>query len=58
MLASNGTFAVWCWYILRADVSGMPILEAFAQVEQQRNIYDVVHIKYYDEVWLDCIFML
>ncbi|KAL2552733.1 hypothetical protein Fot_06366 [Forsythia ovata] len=28
---------------------GMPILEAFAQVEQQRNIYDVVHVKYYDE---------
>ncbi|KAL5976546.1 hypothetical protein ACLOJK_020879 [Asimina triloba] len=28
---------------------GMPICEAFAQVEQQPNIYDVVHVKYYDE---------
>ncbi|KAK6125727.1 hypothetical protein DH2020_040531 [Rehmannia glutinosa] len=28
---------------------GMPICEAFAQIEQQPNIYDVVHVKYYDE---------
>jgi len=28
----------------------MPICEAFAQIEQQPNIYDVVHVKYYDEV--------
>lgn len=28
---------------------GMPICEAFAQVEQQPNIYDVVHVKYFDE---------
>ncbi|KAE9606658.1 hypothetical protein Lalb_Chr09g0321931 [Lupinus albus] len=28
---------------------GMPISEAFAQIEQQPNIYDVVHVKYYDE---------
>lgn len=32
------------------NVSGMPICEAFAQIEQQPNIYDVVHVKYYDEV--------
>lgn len=30
----------------------MPICDAFAQIEQQPNIYDVVHVKYYDEVWL------
>ncbi|XP_076960128.1 PHAF1 protein At3g51130-like isoform X2 [Bidens hawaiensis] len=28
---------------------GMPICEAFAQLEQQPNIYDVVHVKYFDE---------
>ncbi|KAG8383410.1 hypothetical protein BUALT_Bualt04G0009800 [Buddleja alternifolia] len=28
---------------------GMPICEAFAHIEQQPNIYDVVHVKYYDE---------
>ncbi|KAL8477776.1 hypothetical protein ACS0TY_029902 [Phlomoides rotata] len=28
---------------------GMPICEAFAQIEQQPSIYDVVHVKYYDE---------
>ncbi|XP_043707922.1 PHAF1 protein At3g51130-like isoform X2 [Telopea speciosissima] len=28
---------------------GMPICEAFAQIEQQPNIYDVVHVKYIDE---------
>ncbi|KAL1316505.1 UPF0183 protein At3g51130 isoform X2 [Arachis ipaensis] len=27
----------------------MPISEAFAQIENQPNIYDVVHVKYYDE---------
>ena len=32
------------------DVAGMPICEAFAQIEQQPNIYDVVHVKYFDEV--------
>lgn len=32
----------WC--------SGMPICEAFAQIEQQPNIYDVVHVKHFDEV--------
>lgn len=31
-------------------VSGMPICEAFAQIENQPNIYDVVHVKYFDEV--------
>lgn len=29
---------------------GMPICEAFAQIEQQPNLYDVVHVKYFDEV--------
>ncbi|KAG5534594.1 hypothetical protein RHGRI_022645 [Rhododendron griersonianum] len=28
---------------------GMPICEAFDQIEQQPNIYDVVHVKYLDE---------
>ncbi|XP_020582683.1 UPF0183 protein At3g51130 isoform X1 [Phalaenopsis equestris] len=28
---------------------GMSIREAFAQIEHQPNIYDVVHVKYYDE---------
>ncbi|KAH1266916.1 UPF0183 protein [Glycine max] len=28
---------------------GMPICEAFAQIEQQPNLYDVVHVKYFDE---------
>uniref|UniRef100_A0A2N9IB14 Uncharacterized protein n=1 Tax=Fagus sylvatica TaxID=28930 RepID=A0A2N9IB14_FAGSY len=28
---------------------GMPICEAFAQIEQQPNIYDVVHVKYFEE---------
>ncbi|KAJ6839065.1 UPF0183 protein-like isoform X2 [Iris pallida] len=28
---------------------GMSISEAFSQVEHQPNIYDVVHVKYYDE---------
>ncbi|KAL9248837.1 PHAF1 protein-like protein [Drosera capensis] len=28
---------------------GMPICEAFMQIEQQPNIYDVVHVKYFDE---------
>jgi hypothetical protein len=28
----------------------MPISDAFAQIEHQPNIYDVVHVKYFDEV--------
>ena len=28
----------------------MPISDAFAQIERQPNIYDVVHVKYFDEV--------
>lgn len=28
---------------------GMPISEAFAQIEQQPKIYDVVHVKYFEE---------
>lgn len=38
------------WYVL-VLYSGMPICEAFAQIEQQPNIYDVVHVKHFDEVW-------
>lgn len=40
------------WNYFKMFVSGMPICEAFAQIEQQPNIYDVVHVKYYDEVWI------
>lgn len=29
----------------------MPIGDAFNQVEQQPHIYDVVRVKYLDEVW-------
>lgn len=32
------------------SLTGMPISEAFAQIEQRPNIYDVVHVKYLDEV--------
>uniref|UniRef100_A0A804PDF0 Uncharacterized protein n=1 Tax=Zea mays TaxID=4577 RepID=A0A804PDF0_MAIZE len=28
---------------------GMPISDAFTQIERQPNIYDVVHVKYFDE---------
>ncbi|KAJ4890185.1 UPF0183 protein [Raphanus sativus] len=28
---------------------GMPISEAFGKIEQNPNVYDVVHVKYYDE---------
>ncbi|KAL0847706.1 hypothetical protein Bca101_020952 [Brassica carinata] len=30
-------------------VSGMPISDAFGKIEQNPNVYDVVHVKYYDE---------
>lgn len=36
--------------------AGMPISEAFAQIEHQPNIYDVVHVKYLDEVCCLCFF--
>ncbi|KAG5061002.1 hypothetical protein JHK87_002031 [Glycine soja] len=32
-----------------SNSDGMPICEAFAQIEQQPNLYDVVHVKYFDE---------
>ena len=38
-------------FVVVVVVIGMPICEAFAQIEQQPNIYDVVHVKYFDEVW-------
>lgn len=28
----------------------MPICDAFARIEEQPDIYDVVHVKYSDEV--------
>lgn len=31
----------------------MPIGDAFARIEEQPNIYDVVHVKYSDEVLTD-----
>lgn len=34
---------------VQSDI-GMPLHEAFAQVDHQPNIYDVVHVKYFDEV--------
>lgn len=40
------------WLLSLVLVSGMPICEAFAQIEHQPNIYDVVHVKYFDEVVL------
>jgi hypothetical protein len=30
--------------------AGMPISDAFAQIEHQPNIYDVVHVKYFNKV--------
>jgi len=30
--------------------TGMSMREAFTQIEHQPNIYDVVHVKYHDEV--------
>lgn len=32
-------------------ISGMPVCEALAHVEQHRSVFDVVQIKYNDEVW-------
>lgn len=37
------------FYILRNV--GMPICEVFAQVNEQPNVFDMVHLKDYDEVW-------
>lgn len=36
------------FYILRNV--GMPICEVFAQVNEQPNVFDMVHLKDYDEV--------
>ena len=44
-------FELW----LMKCCSGMPICEAFAQIEQQPNIYDVVHVKHFDEVWFKIV---
>ncbi|WVZ78523.1 hypothetical protein U9M48_026220 [Paspalum notatum var. saurae] len=37
---------------------GMPISDAFAQIERQPNIYDVVHVKYFDEEPLNLDFVI
>ncbi|KAF7110132.1 hypothetical protein CFC21_110285 [Triticum aestivum] len=37
---------------------GMPISDAFAQIEHQPNIYDVVHVKYFDEEPLKLDFVI
>ncbi|KAK3227650.1 hypothetical protein Dsin_007512 [Dipteronia sinensis] len=38
---------------LKRTINGwMPICEAFARIEQQPNIYDVVHVKYFDESFI------
>ncbi|GJN39342.1 hypothetical protein PR202_gb28453 [Eleusine coracana subsp. coracana] len=37
---------------------GMPISDAFAQIEHQPNIYDVVHVKYSDEEPLKLDFVI
>ncbi|XP_066375870.1 PHAF1 protein At3g51130-like [Miscanthus floridulus] len=37
---------------------GMPISDAFAQIERQPNIYDVVHVKYFDEEPLKLDFVI
>ncbi|CAN6206694.1 unnamed protein product [Urochloa humidicola] len=37
---------------------GMPISDAFAQIEHQPNIYDVVHVKYFDEEPLKSDFVI
>jgi len=37
---------------------GMPISDAFAQIEHQPNIYDVVHVKYFDEEPLNWTLLL
>lgn len=37
---------------------GMPISDAFTQIERQPNIYDVVHVKYFDEEPLKLDFVI
>uniref|UniRef100_A0A0D9WU38 Uncharacterized protein n=1 Tax=Leersia perrieri TaxID=77586 RepID=A0A0D9WU38_9ORYZ len=37
---------------------GMPISDAFAQIESQPNLYDVVHVKYFDEEPLKLDFVI
>lgn len=38
------------------DLAGMPVCEALAYVEQHRAVFDVVQVKYNDEVSFYCIF--
>lgn len=43
-------FAWYLWNVCVNLVSGMPVCDAFARIEEQPDIYDVVHVKYSDEV--------
>lgn len=38
------------------DLAGMPVCEALAYVEQHRAVFDVVQVKYNDEVSFYCVF--
>jgi len=37
-------------FVLFCFVLGMPVCEALAYVEQHKSLFDVVHVKYNDEV--------
>jgi hypothetical protein len=37
-------------------LAGMPVCEALAYVEQHRAVFDVVHVKYNDEVQKGSLF--
>lgn len=39
------------YVLMLVNISGITISEAFAQMEKQSNIYDVVHVKSYDKVF-------
>jgi hypothetical protein len=39
-------------------LAGMPVCEALAYVEQHRAVFDVVHVKYNDEVQKGSLFFL
>jgi hypothetical protein len=38
-------------------LAGMPVCEALAYVEQHRAVFDVVHVKYNDEVQKGSFFL-
>lgn len=43
---------------LMMDLAGMPVCEALAYVEQHRAVFDVVQVKYNDEVSFYCVFCI